>query len=90
VKNRFQSLPFKCNLHRYTVAAVAVGGLSLPGGVRLLTRTYWLSSIERCFLDRCKINVEVKSGIRPYAAAAARAVNPAVVVGLCTLNQVDP
>jgi hypothetical protein len=27
VKNRFQSLPFKCNLHRYTKATAAVNAL---------------------------------------------------------------
>jgi hypothetical protein len=56
VKNRFQSLPFKCNLQRYTaVVVVPVGSVTFRGA-----KTVFQSG-----------------GIGP-------------VVGLCTLNQVDP
>jgi hypothetical protein len=64
VENRFQSLPFKCNLQRYNVAssraegAAKEVGLSLPRVSDWLHGPIWLSSLEPCF--DCKINVVKK------------------------------
>jgi hypothetical protein len=61
VKNRFQSLPFKCNLQRYNVAGEG-------------------EEQQKSFVQ---VNWLLADG--PFDQETALAV-----VGLCTLNQVDP
>jgi hypothetical protein len=45
VKNRFQNLPFKCNLHRYSTELEVEVRPALPGGVRLVTGCHKLTNV---------------------------------------------
>jgi hypothetical protein len=80
VKSRFQSLPFKCNLQRYI--EVCYGhALTFPG-----TASSYLAFEEA-------VAASVTTAADAVAAGAALTLSPnagITVVGLCTLNSLDP
>jgi dynein heavy chain len=86
VKNRFQSLPFKCSLQRYTmgqgqeiIARKYMTQASTEGQWVLLQNTHlglsYLTEIESWFAKAEELHEDFRLWI---------------TVGLCTLNQVDP
>jgi hypothetical protein len=80
VKNRFQSLPFKCNLQRYR--AGGFGGLG--GGA------FTGSESNECAMLRAKVLRDTVLARRKLLMVYDADKDGWDAVGLCTLNQVDP
>jgi hypothetical protein len=92
VKNRFQSLPFKCNLQRYNTGGGlrALRAMRALRPLRTITRFESLRSVVVCFVEAVPLLLSVVGLVFFFTFLFAIAGQQLFVVGRCRLNQVDP
>jgi hypothetical protein len=84
VKNRFQTLPFKCNLQRYNEVAVGDASSAAAAAEAAEAGTAGAGAAGGN-ADAAAVILESEKEIEVVGS-----YDETIVVGLCTLNQVDP